>query len=87
VVKGEGENKREPNDPGFRLIVRTILLQIFVIVVTMIKQGYEDLLRHRADNVINRKHVTKVEDSAVKQIQSKNVSSSSLFFTWTSQAA
>ncbi len=35
--------------------------QIFVIVVTMIKQGYEDLLRHRADNGINNKLVTKVE--------------------------
>jgi hypothetical protein len=32
-----------------------------VIVVTMIKQGYEDLLRHRADNGINNKLVTKVE--------------------------
>ena len=40
----------------------------------MVKQGYEDLLRHRADNGINHKEVTRVQTAGgVQQIQSKNV--------------
>lgn len=27
---------------------------VFVISVTAVKQGYEDFLRHKADNVVNR---------------------------------
>lgn len=32
----------------------SLLPLIFVISVTAIKQGYEDYLRHKADNVVNR---------------------------------
>lgn len=27
---------------------------VFVVAVTAIKQGYEDYLRHKADNLVNR---------------------------------
>ena len=49
------------------------LALFFVIFVTMIKQGYEDFLRHRADGAINRKLVTQVDAHSVNQIQSQKV--------------
>ena len=32
---------------------------VFVVTMTMLKQGYEDFKRHRADRVINQRKVTK----------------------------
>lgn len=33
---------------------------IFVVSVTAIKQGYEDYLRHKADNLVNRSFGIKI---------------------------
>lgn len=33
---------------------------IFVVAVTAIKQGYEDYLRHKADNMVNRSFGTEI---------------------------
>ncbi len=35
---------------------------VFVIVVTAIKQGYEDSLRHKADNLVNNRRVNVVRN-------------------------
>ena len=51
----------------------SVLALLFVILVTMIKKGYEDVLRHRADGLINRTLVTKIEPNGVKQIHSQEV--------------
>ena len=51
--------------------VPSILALLFVIFVTMIKQGYEDFLRHRADGAINRKEVTQVGPDSLNTIQSQ----------------
>lgn len=53
--------------------VPSILALLFVILLTMIKQGYEDFLRHRADKAINHKLVTKIEPDKISEIQSQNV--------------
>ncbi|KAK3530348.1 hypothetical protein QTP86_024327, partial [Hemibagrus guttatus] len=45
----------------------------FVITVTAIKQGYEDWLRHKADNAINRCPVQVVQKGKVVQKQSRNL--------------
>ncbi|KAM6061532.1 phospholipid-transporting ATPase IG isoform 4-T5 [Chlamydotis macqueenii] len=42
----------------------------FVITVTAIKQGYEDWLRHRADNEVNKSNVFIVENA--KQVQKES---------------
>lgn len=34
----------------------------FVIVVTAVKQGYEDWVRHKADDVVNNRQVRIVKD-------------------------
>ena len=39
----------------------------------MIKQGYEDFMRHNADRVINRKLVTKIDPNGVLQIPSEKI--------------
>lgn len=39
----------------------------------MVKQGYEDFMRHKADRVINHRLVTKVEPNGINQIQSQDV--------------
>lgn len=53
--------------------VPSILALVFVILATMIKQGYEDFLRHRADGSINHKMVTKIVPNGIVEIQSQNV--------------
>lgn len=48
---------------------------VIVVSVTMIKQGYEDFKRHKADDVINDKHVFVIGDGgAVVRVKSKKVS-------------
>uniref|UniRef100_A0A8C9FNX5 Phospholipid-transporting ATPase n=1 Tax=Pavo cristatus TaxID=9049 RepID=A0A8C9FNX5_PAVCR len=42
----------------------------FVITVTAIKQGYEDWLRHRADNEVNKSNVFVIENA--KQVQKES---------------
>ncbi|XP_064555729.1 phospholipid-transporting ATPase IF isoform X1 [Drosophila montana] len=51
----------------------SLLPLVFVIAVTAAKQGYEDILRFRTDNVVNRSPVTIIKDGAEAIIQSQNV--------------
>ncbi len=46
---------------------------LFVVLVTMIKQGYEDFLRHRADAVVNERLVAKVVEGNQVQISAEKV--------------
>eukprot|EP00095_Tigriopus_kingsejongensis_P008902 maker-scaffold1538_size36768-snap-gene-0.8 protein:Tk08902 transcript:maker-scaffold1538_size36768-snap-gene-0.8-mRNA-1 annotation:"hypothetical protein DAPPUDRAFT_315465" len=47
---------------------------VFVVLVTMIKQGYEDYLRHKADSVINNRKVTRIKKCGESErIQSKKI--------------
>ncbi|KAG7263151.1 hypothetical protein CRUP_015930, partial [Coryphaenoides rupestris] len=45
----------------------------FVITVTAIKQGYEDWLRHKADNEVNKYPVTLLEDGHSKCTESEKI--------------
>uniref|UniRef100_H3AJ65 Phospholipid-transporting ATPase n=1 Tax=Latimeria chalumnae TaxID=7897 RepID=H3AJ65_LATCH len=45
----------------------------FVITVTAIKQGYEDWLRHRADNEVNKSHVCVVENGKCVEKESEKI--------------
>ncbi|KAJ3599088.1 hypothetical protein NHX12_033051 [Muraenolepis orangiensis] len=45
----------------------------FVITVTAIKQGYEDWLRHKADNEVNGDPVFVVRSGSLVQTRSKNI--------------
>ncbi|MBN3306490.1 AT11B ATPase, partial [Amia calva] len=45
----------------------------FVITVTAIKQGYEDWLRHKADNEVNGDPVYVVRSGSLVQTRSKNI--------------
>ncbi|XP_062311989.1 phospholipid-transporting ATPase IF-like, partial [Osmerus eperlanus] len=45
----------------------------FVITVTAIKQGYEDWLRHKADNEVNGAPVLVVRSGSLVQTRSKNI--------------
>ena len=46
---------------------------ILVIIITAIKQAYEDLLRHKADRKVNNRLVTILRHRKFIQIQSKNI--------------
>ena len=46
---------------------------VFVVSMTMLKQGYEDFKRHRADRVINQRKITKLENGGVIEIQAQEV--------------
>lgn len=46
---------------------------IFVVVTTMIKQGYEDFCRHRADREVNHKIVDRIKDGHVDEIKAQKV--------------
>ncbi|CAB1337197.1 unnamed protein product, partial [Coregonus sp. 'balchen'] len=48
----------------------------FVITVTAIKQGYEDWLRHKADNEVNKYLVTVLEDGRSARKESEKIKSS-----------
>ncbi|XP_072913862.1 phospholipid-transporting ATPase 11C isoform X3 [Hemitrygon akajei] len=45
----------------------------FVIIVTAIKQGYEDWLRHKADNSVNKSPVYIVNNGRILQKQSEKI--------------
>ncbi|KAH8387960.1 hypothetical protein KR093_010578 [Drosophila rubida] len=51
----------------------SLLPLVFVIAVTAAKQGYEDVLRYRTDNVVNRSPVTIIRNGVEAIIQSQNV--------------
>ncbi|XP_067014238.2 phospholipid-transporting ATPase IF isoform X2 [Anabrus simplex] len=44
---------------------------VFVILVTLFKQGYEDLLRHRNDRDVNNTLVTVIRNGCAQQVKSK----------------
>ncbi|TRY75598.1 hypothetical protein TCAL_01615, partial [Tigriopus californicus] len=46
---------------------------VFVVAVTMLKQGYEDYLRHKADSVINNRKVTRIKAGQLETIKSKEI--------------
>ncbi len=46
---------------------------VFVVTVTMIKQGYEDFMRHRADREVNDRLVLHIENGNVKEIKAHKV--------------
>lgn len=51
----------------------SILPLIFVISVTAVKQGYEDLLRYRADNMVNKSLVTVIRHSVETDIRCEDI--------------
>ncbi|XP_074657516.1 phospholipid-transporting ATPase IF-like isoform X2 [Tubulanus polymorphus] len=51
----------------------SILPLIFVISVTAIKQGYEDWLRHKADNDVNRRPAYVLRNGKIEQIKSEDI--------------
>ncbi|XP_054730850.1 phospholipid-transporting ATPase IF [Anastrepha obliqua] len=51
----------------------SLLPLVFVIAVTAAKQGYEDFLRYRTDNVVNRSPVTVIRNGVETNIQSQYV--------------
>ncbi|XP_017464783.1 PREDICTED: probable phospholipid-transporting ATPase IF [Rhagoletis zephyria] len=51
----------------------SLLPLAFVIAVTAAKQGYEDFLRYRTDNVVNRSPVTVIRNGVATDIQSQHV--------------
>ncbi|ALC48589.1 CG9981 [Drosophila busckii] len=56
----------------------SLLPLVFVIAVTAAKQGYEDILRFRTDNVVNRSPVTIIRNGVESIIQSQNVAAGDL---------
>lgn len=56
----------------------SILPLIFVISVTAAKQGYEDLLRYRADNIVNKSMVTVIRNSVEQEIKCEDIMSGDL---------
>ncbi|XP_073831771.1 phospholipid-transporting ATPase IF-like [Musca autumnalis] len=53
---------------------------LFVIIVTAVKQAYEDFLRHKSDNKVNSTKVTIITKGVKKQIQSQYVGPGDLLF-------
>ncbi|XP_016952023.1 phospholipid-transporting ATPase IF isoform X1 [Drosophila biarmipes] len=51
----------------------SLLPLVFVIAVTAAKQGYEDVLRYRTDNVVNSSPVTVIRDGKEAIIKSEDV--------------
>ncbi|XP_071484372.1 phospholipid-transporting ATPase IF-like [Diadema antillarum] len=51
----------------------SILPLIFVVGVSMIKQGYEDWLRHKADNEVNKRATIVVRDGMPEKVKSRDV--------------
>eukprot|EP00095_Tigriopus_kingsejongensis_P003263 snap_masked-scaffold69_size418775-processed-gene-3.10 protein:Tk03263 transcript:snap_masked-scaffold69_size418775-processed-gene-3.10-mRNA-1 annotation:"hypothetical protein DAPPUDRAFT_315465" len=46
---------------------------LFVVLVTMVKQGYEDYLRHKNDKSVNEQMVEVIREGIVQSIQSQNI--------------
>ncbi|XP_070504807.1 phospholipid-transporting ATPase IF isoform X2 [Chironomus tepperi] len=51
----------------------SILPLLFVISVTAVKQGYEDFLRYRADNMVNKSMVTVIRNSVETEIRCEDI--------------
>ncbi|XP_055682431.1 phospholipid-transporting ATPase IF isoform X2 [Lutzomyia longipalpis] len=51
----------------------SLLPLVFVISVTAMKQGYEDYLRHRADNMVNYSLVTVIRNGVEMDIKCHNI--------------
>ncbi|XP_059618975.1 phospholipid-transporting ATPase IF isoform X2 [Phlebotomus argentipes] len=51
----------------------SIIPLVFVISVTAMKQGYEDYLRHRADNMVNYSLVTVMRNGVEMDIKCQNI--------------
>ncbi|XP_017126559.1 phospholipid-transporting ATPase IF isoform X2 [Drosophila elegans] len=51
----------------------SLLPLVFVIAVTAAKQGYEDILRYRTDNVVNSSPVTVIRDGKEAIVKSEDV--------------
>ncbi|XP_022336878.2 phospholipid-transporting ATPase IF-like isoform X6 [Crassostrea virginica] len=46
---------------------------VFVVTVTAIKQGYEDWLRHKADNEVNNRKAFIVHNGKLTQVKAQNI--------------
>ena len=44
---------------------------VFVVVTTMVKQGYEDFKRHKADRVINDRKVQVLREGKIETIKGR----------------
>ncbi|XP_022095115.1 probable phospholipid-transporting ATPase IF isoform X2 [Acanthaster planci] len=53
--------------------ITSIFPLVFVISVTAIKQAYEDWLRHKADNEVNKRPTQVVRDCQIKEVQSQQI--------------
>ncbi|XP_055298222.1 phospholipid-transporting ATPase 11C isoform X2 [Sitodiplosis mosellana] len=51
----------------------SLLPLVFVISVTAIKQGYEDYLRHKADNLVNRSYATVIRNGVEIDIKCEDI--------------
>ena len=51
----------------------SILPLIFVVTVTMVKQGYEDFLRHKEDRAVNDKVFQHFYNAELKPLKAKKV--------------
>ncbi|XP_034097618.1 phospholipid-transporting ATPase IF [Drosophila albomicans] len=56
----------------------SLLPLVFVIAVTAAKQGYEDVLRYRTDNVVNQSPVTIIKNGVEAIVQSQHVAAGDL---------
>ena len=52
--------------------ITSILPLVFVVVVTAIKQGYEDFLRHRNDRAVNEQLIDVVRDGNLQVLDNKD---------------
>ncbi|KAM3958482.1 phospholipid-transporting ATPase IF [Aphomia sociella] len=50
----------------------------FMVFVTAVKQGYEDWLRHKADNKINNQKVEVVHNGVIKQVRNSSIAPGTL---------
>ncbi|XP_078614739.1 phospholipid-transporting ATPase IF-like isoform X2 [Branchiostoma floridae x Branchiostoma japonicum] len=53
--------------------VTSIMPLVFVVFVTAIKQGYEDWLRHKADNEVNKSPVHVIRQDELVEIMSQDI--------------
>lgn len=53
--------------------ITSILPLVFVVVVTAIKQGYEDFLRHRNDRAVNEQLIDVVRDGNLQVLDNKDL--------------
>ncbi|XP_046454878.1 phospholipid-transporting ATPase IF-like [Daphnia pulex] len=53
--------------------ITSILPLIFVVIVTAVKQGYEDFLRHLNDRQVNEQLIDVVRNGELQKVKSKNI--------------